>query len=456
MKIKLYNTFSGKKEDFNPIQSNRVSMYICGPTVYSSPHIGNARGPVIFDVLAKLLRMNYELTYVRNITDLDDKIYQAAKDEGTDINSITERYTDIYQEDMKALGVHKPDVEPRATDHVPQMIEMINKLLTTGNAYVREEHVLFSVDSFPDYGQLSNRQQEDLISGSRVEIATYKNNPNDFVLWKPSTPDLPGWESPWGFGRPGWHLECSTMAKSYLGETIDIHGGGSDLIFPHHENELAQSMCSHMGKNFCNYWVHHGLVDFKKTKMSKSEGNIMLIRDLLSISSGEVVRLALLSTQYRQLINWSEDLILESKKKLDRLYRALQSCPDDNFEGKPSEKVLQALCDDLNTPMALAELFKIAREINSTKDKGKLIVLASNLKASSELMGLLQSTPDQWFKSASNDSLAPEDIEDMIKQRELARSSKNFTEADEIRNRLLRSGVIIEDGSDGTRWRFLD
>ena len=456
MKIKLYNTFSGKKEDFNPIQSNRVSMYICGPTVYSSPHIGNARGPVIFDVLAKLLRMNYELTYVRNITDLDDKIYQAAKDEGTDINSITERYTDIYQEDMKALGVHKPDVEPRATDHVPQMIEMINKLLTTGNAYVREEHVLFSVDSFPDYGQLSNRQQEDLISGSRVEIATYKNNPNDFVLWKPSTSDLPGWESPWGFGRPGWHLECSTMAKSYLGETIDIHGGGSDLIFPHHENELAQSMCSHMGKNFCNYWVHHGLVDFKKTKMSKSEGNIMLIRDLLSNSSGEVVRLALLSTQYRQLINWSEDLILESKKKLDRLYRALQSCPDDNLEGKPSEKVLQALCDDLNTPMALAELFKIAREINSTKDKGKLIVLASNLKASSELMGLLQSTPDQWFKSASNDSLAPEDIEDMIKQRELARSSKNFTEADEIRNRLLRSGVIIEDGSDGTRWRFLD
>ena len=456
MKIKLYNTFSGKKEDFNPIQSNRVSMYICGPTVYSSPHIGNARGPVIFDVLAKLLRMNYELTYVRNITDLDDKIYQAAKDEGTDINSITERYTDIYQEDMKALGVHKPDVEPRATDHVPQMIEMINKLLTTGHAYVREEHVLFSVDSFPDYGQLSNRQQEDLISGSRVEIATYKNNPNDFVLWKPSTSDLPGWESPWGFGRPGWHLECSTMAKSYLGETIDIHGGGSDLIFPHHENELAQSMCSHMGKNFCNYWVHHGLVDFKKTKMSKSEGNILLIRDLLSISSGEVVRLALLSTKYRQLINWSEDLILESKKKLDRLYRALQSCPDDNLEGQPSEKVLQALCDDLNTPMALAELFKIAREINSTKDKGKLIVLASNLKASSELMGLLQSTPDQWFKSASNDSLAPEDIEDMIKQRELARSSKNFTEADEIRNRLLRSGVIIEDGSDGTRWRFLD
>ena len=456
MKIKLYNTFSGKKEEFNPIQPNRVSMYICGPTVYSSPHIGNARGPVIFDVLAKLLRMNYELTYVRNITDLDDKIYQAAKDEGTNINSITKRYTDIYQEDMKALGVHKPDVEPRATDHVPQMIEMINKLLTTGHAYVREEHVLFSVDSFPDYGQLSNRQQEDLISGSRVEIATYKNNPNDFVLWKPSTSDLPGWESPWGFGRPGWHLECSTMAKSYLGETIDIHGGGSDLIFPHHENELAQSMCSHMGKNFCNYWVHHGLVDFKKTKMSKSEGNILLIRDLLSISSGEVVRLALLSTKYRQLINWSEDLILESKKKLDRLYRALQSCPDDNLEGQPSEKVLQALCDDLNTPMALAELFKIAREINSTKDKGKLIVLASNLKASSELMGLLQSTPDQWFKSASNDSLAPEDIEDMIKQRELARSSKNFTEADEIRNRLLRSGVIIEDGFDGTRWRFLD
>ena len=456
MKIKLYNTFSGKKEDFNPIHSNRVSMYVCGPTVYSSPHIGNARGPVIFDVLAKLLRMNYELTYVRNITDLDDKIYQAAKDEETGIDTITQRYTDIYQEDIKALGVNEPDVEPRATDHVPQMIEMITKLLSASHAYVKDEHVLFSVDSFPDYGQLSNRKQEDLISGSRVEIATYKNNPNDFVLWKPSTSDLPGWDSPWGFGRPGWHLECSTMAKSYLGETIDIHGGGSDLIFPHHENELAQSMCSHLGKNFCNYWVHHGLVDFKKTKMSKSEGNILLVRDILSHSSGETIRLALLSTQYRQLINWSESLLSESKKKLDRLYRALESCPNDGLEGQPSEKVLRALCDDLNTPMALAELFKIAREINSTKDKGKLVVLASKLKASSNLLGLLQSTPDQWFKSPVNDSLPPKEIEVMIKQRELARSAKNFSEADEIRNKLLRSGVIIEDGPDGTQWKFLD
>ena len=456
MKIKLYNTFSGKKEDFNPIHSNRVSMYVCGPTVYSSPHIGNARGPVVFDVLAKLLRMNYELTYVRNITDLDDKIYQAAKDEETGIDTITQRYTDIYQEDIKALGVNEPDVEPRATDHVPQMIEMITKLLSASHAYVKDEHVLFSVDSFPDYGQLSNRKQEDLISGSRVEIATYKNNPNDFVLWKPSTSDLPGWDSPWGFGRPGWHLECSTMAKSYLGETIDIHGGGSDLIFPHHENELAQSMCSHLGKNFCNYWVHHGLVDFKKTKMSKSEGNILLVRDILSHSSGETIRLALLSTQYRQLINWSESLLSEAKKKLDRLYRALQSCPNDALEGQPSEKVLRALCDDLNTPMALAELFKIAREINSTKDKGKLVVLASKLKASSNLLGLLQSTPDQWFKSPVNDSLPPKEIEVMIKQRELARSAKNFSEADEIRNKLLRSGVIIEDGPDGTQWKFLD
>ena len=456
MKIKLYNTFSGKKEGFNPIHSNRVSMYVCGPTVYSSPHIGNARGPVVFDVLAKLLRMNYELTYVRNITDLDDKIYQAAKDEETGIDTITQRYTDIYQEDIKALGVNEPDVEPRATDHVPQMIEMITKLLSASHAYVKDEHVLFSVDSFPDYGQLSNRKQEDLISGSRVEIATYKNNPNDFVLWKPSTSDLPGWDSPWGFGRPGWHLECSTMAKNYLGETIDIHGGGSDLIFPHHENELAQSMCSHLGKNFCNYWVHHGLVDFKKTKMSKSEGNILLVRDILSHSSGETIRLALLSTQYRQLINWSESLLSESKKKLDRLYRALESCPNDGLEGQPSEKVLRALCDDLNTPMALAELFKIAREINSTKDKGKLVVLASKLKASSNLLGLLQSTPDQWFKSPVNDSLPPKEIEVMIKQRELARSAKNFSEADEIRNKLLRSGVIIEDGPDGTQWKFLD
>ena len=456
MKIKLYNTFSGKKEDFRPIDANRVSMYVCGPTVYSSPHIGNARGPVIFDVLAKLLRMNYELTYVRNITDLDDKIYQAAEEEETGIDNITQRYTDIYQEDIKSLGVQEPDIEPRATAHVAQMIDMITKLLSTEHAYIKDEHVLFSVDSFPAYGQLSNRKQEDLISGSRVEIATYKNNPNDFVLWKPSTSDLPGWESPWGFGRPGWHLECSTMAKSYLGETIDIHGGGSDLIFPHHENELAQSICSHSGKNFCNYWVHHGLVDFKKTKMSKSEGNILLVRDLLRHSSGETIRLALLSTQYRQLINWSNDLLLESKKKMDRLYRALQSCPRDDFEGRPSEKVLQALCDDLNTPMALAELFKIAKEINSTKDKEKLVVLSSNLKASSNLLGLLQSTPDQWFKSGNSDSLSSREIEAMIKQRELARASKNFTEADKIRNQLLSSGVTIEDGPDGTEWKFLD
>ena len=456
MKIKLYNTFSAKKEDFRPIDANRVSMYVCGPTVYSSPHIGNARGPVIFDVLAKLLRMNYELTYVRNITDLDDKIYQAAKDEETGIDFITQRYTDIYQEDIKALGVHEPDVEPRATAHVSQMIEMIIKLISTENAYVKDEHVLFSVDSFPQYGQLSNRKQEDLISGSRVEIASYKKNPNDFVLWKPSTPDLPGWESPWGVGRPGWHLECSTMAKSYLGETIDIHGGGSDLIFPHHENELAQSKCSHLGKNFCNYWVHHGLVDFKKTKMSKSEGNILLVRDLLKHTSGETIRLALLSTQYRQLINWSDDLVSESKKKLDRLYRALQSCPNNDLDAQPSEKVLKALCDDLNTPMALAELFKITKEINSTKDKEKLIVLASNLKASGNLLGLLQSTPDQWFKSGDNDSLSPKEIEAMIQQRELARASKNFNEADEIRNKLLLAGVMIEDGPDGTQWKFLD
>jgi len=456
MKIKLYNTFSGKKEDFKPIDANRVSMYVCGPTVYSSPHIGNARGPVIFDVLAKLLRMNYELTYVRNITDLDDKIYQAAKDEETSIDFITQRYTDIYQEDIKALGVNEPDVEPRATAHVPQMIEMIIKLISTEHAYVKDEHVLFSVDSFPEYGQLSNRKQEDLISGSRVEIASYKKNPNDFVLWKPSTSDLPGWESPWGVGRPGWHLECSTMAKSYLGETIDIHGGGSDLIFPHHENELAQSKCSHLGKNFCNYWVHHGLVDFKKIKMSKSEGNILLVRDLLKHTSGETIRLALLSTQYRQLINWSDDLVSESKKKLDRLYRALQSCPDNDLEAQPSEKVLKALCDDLNTPMALAELFKITKEINSTKDKEKLIVLASNLKASGNLLGLLKSTPDQWFKSGDNDSLSLKEIEAMIQQRELARASKNFNEADEIRNKLLLAGVIIEDGSEGTQWKFLD
>ena len=456
MAIKLYNTLSRNKEAFSPLNPSHVSMYVCGPTVYSCPHIGNARGPVIFDVLANLLRLDYKLTYVRNVTDLDDKIYQAAKEESAEIKTITERYTKIYHEDIQALGVTEPDIEPKATDHIPQMIVMIEKLLQGGFAYENEGHVLFRIDSFSGYGQLSNRQQEDMITSSRVEIATYKENQNDFVLWKPSTADLPGWDSPWGFGRPGWHLECSSMVESYLGKSIDIHGGGGDLIFPHHENEMAQSTCAHNGQKFCNYWIHHGLVNFKHAKMSKSEGNILLVRKLLENTPGEVIRLALITTHYRQPISWDDDVLNESKKKLDRLYGALRSVTDQIEEGEPSEKVIEALSDDLNTPKALAELFNIAKAINSTKDKGEAISLSASLKSSAKLMGLLQADPDEWFKTSHKDSLTAEEIETLIKQREAARSSSNFVEADEIRDRLLSLGVVIEDGDEGTRWKYLD
>ena len=455
MNIKLYNTLAGKKQNFIPINPNRVTMYICGPTVYSYPHIGNARGPVIFDILAGLLRREYELIYVRNITDLDDKIYEAAKSEQSDVSEITERYTKIYHQDISALGVKDPDIEPRATDHIKEMIEMIEGLLAKGYAYENEGHVLFSVDSYSDYGSLSNRQHEDQIAGARVAIAAYKKNPRDFVLWKPSTPDLPGWESPWGVGRPGWHLECSTMAKKYLGETLDIHGGGSDLIFPHHENECAQSICIHKGQPFANFWVHHGMIDFNDTKMSKSEGNLLLIKDLLEEIPGEVVRMALISTHYRKPINWSNDLIKDSKKKLDRLYGAIRKI-DIFHNTEPSNEVLLALADDLNTPKALSALFNIVKLINNSEDPVERDKYASTLMASASLLGLMTMSADEWFKTSPKGVLTREEIEHLITQRERARKSKNFSESDRIRNDLLQKGVVIEDGPDGTEWRYQD
>jgi len=455
MNIKLYNTLAGKKQNFIPINSNRVTMYICGPTVYSYPHIGNARGPVIFDILAGLLKREHQLIYVRNITDLDDKIYDAAKSEQSDVSEITERYTNIYHQDISALGVKDPDIEPKATDHIKEMIEMIEDLLAKGHAYESEGHVLFSVESYSGYGSLSNRQHEDQIAGSRVAIAAYKKNPRDFVLWKPSPPDLPGWESPWGVGRPGWHLECSTMAKKYLGETLDIHGGGSDLIFPHHENECAQSICSHKGKPFANFWVHHGMIDFNDTKMSKSEGNLLLIRDLLEEIPGEVVRMALISTHYRKPINWSNDLVKDSKKKLDRLYGAIRKV--DIFQDtEPANEVLSALADDLNTPKALSALFNIVKLINNSEDPMERDKYASTLIASASLLGLMALSADEWFKTTPNEALTREEIEHLITQRERARKSKNFSESDRIRNNLLQKGVVIEDGPDGTEWRYQD
>ena len=455
MNIKLYNTKTGKKEELKPVTQGKVTMYVCGPTVYSYPHIGNARGPVLFDVLANLIRINHELTYVRNITDLEDKIYQAADEEGCDISEITEKYTEAYHQDIKALGVSNPDIEPKATEHIDGMIEMIQTLIEKGHAYENDKHVLFAVNSYSGYGQLSNRDQEDQIAGSRIEVASYKKNPNDFILWKPSSKDIPGWSSPWGRGRPGWHLECSTMAKKYLGEIIDIHGGGSDLIFPHHENESAQSICSHSSKSFSNHWVHHAMVDFKNTKMSKSEGNLLLIRDLLSITSGEVIRMALLSSHYRKPINWTDDLLIDSRKKLDRLYGALRSIHSFS-EVEPSSAVLDALRDDLNTPRALSELFSITKSINSTEDEADRKKMASILKASASLLGLLSNNAEEWFKTSQTKTISSEQIDQLISDRELARSQKDYKKADEIRETLLESGIIIEDGPKGVFWRSID
>ena len=455
MNIKLYNTKTGKKEELKPVIEGKVTMYVCGPTVYSYPHIGNARGPVLFDVLANLIRINNKLTYVRNITDLDDKIYKAADEEGCNISEITEKYAEVYHQDMKSLGVKHPDIEPKATEHIDGMIEMVQSLIEKGHAYENQNHVLFAVNSYPNYGQLSNRDYEDQIAGSRIEVANYKKNPNDFILWKPSADDVPGWDSPWGRGRPGWHLECSTMAKKYLGKTIDIHGGGSDLIFPHHENESAQSICTHSGKTFSNLWVHHAMIDFKNIKMSKSEGNLLLIRDLLKLTSGEVIRMALISSHYRKPINWTDDLIIDSRKKLDRLYGALRSI-DLLSEVEPSSIVLDALRDDLNMPKALSELFSIAKSINSSEDEKDRQRMASILKSSASLLGLLSSNAEDWFKTPKEKTISPETIDQLICDRELARDQKDYKKADEIRESLLESGVVIEDGPKGVLWRYND
>ena len=450
MKIKLYNSNTKRKELFVPIDPKEVTMYVCGPTVYSFPHIGNARGPVVFDVLAKLLRREFKLKYVRNITDLDDNIYKAAKEENIDISEITKRYTNIYQEDMLTLGVESPDIEPLATDHIPEMVEMINVLIDKGHAYENQGHVFFDVDSYSDYGFLSNRLDEEQISGVRVKPSEIKKNQRDFVLWKPSTGSIPGWESPWGFGRPGWHLECSAMAKKYLGKTLDIHGGGSDLLFPHHENECAQSICSHSGQPLSNYWIHNGMIDFDNVKMSKSEGNLLLIRDLVNEVKPEVIRMAFLTTHYRKPINWNDALIKDSEKKLDRLYGSVRNLGKIS-PGKPAEDVLNAISDDINTPKALSELFVIVKKINNAKSDDEANELASILIGSSNLLGLMKEDSEQWFGSGSDvdESL----INQLIVDREEARSNKDYDKADQIREQIESLGISIEDSASGTQWK---
>ena len=456
MTINLHDTLRAKKVAFEPLEPGKVTMYLCGPTVYNYAHIGNARPAVVFDLLARLLRREYKLTFARNITDVDDKINAAALETGKPIDEITERFIKAYNDDMAVLGVLPPDIEPRATRHIDEMIEMIAELVDKGFAYEADGHVLFDVDSNENYGQLSKRNLREMIAGSRVEVAPYKRAAHDFVLWKPSTPELPGWDSPWGRGRPGWHIECSAMAGKHLGRTIDIHAGGQDLIFPHHENELAQSSCAHDGDPFARYWLHNGFLSIEQEKMSKSIGNVLLVHDLIKTIPGEVIRLALLSAHYRQPLDWSGETIDSARKMLDRLYGAIRGIDvsaDERSTSEPPAAVLAALEDDLNTPKAMAEIFNLARTLNKAGDEAERSQLAREILAAGDLVGLLQSDPEEWFAGSDDGALSASDIEALIARRNKARAEKDFSAADAIRDELAEKGVSIEDGPDGTRWR---
>jgi cysteinyl-tRNA synthetase len=433
--IRLHDTMAREKRVFTPADPERVTMYVCGPTVYNRAHIGNARPAVVFDVLARLLRHAFgegHVVYARNVTDVDDKIIEAARAEGVDPSAITRRYEDFYLADMGALGVRPPDLAPRATENVAAMVAMIATLVEAGFAYEADGHVLFHVPSDPGYGALGRRDRDAMIAGARVEIASYKKDPADFVLWKPSARGMIGWESPLGRGRPGWHIECSAMIAKHLGDTIDIHGGGLDLIFPHHENEIAQSRCAHRGAPLARYWLHNGFLSMAgAAKMSKSLGNVVTVGELLDQGHrGEVIRMALLSAHYRQPLEWSQQLIVQSKATLDRLYRIA----GDAGPGEVDGAVLEALADDLNTPLALSRLAAVADP--------------ANLRASAALLGLLSETQEGWFQGEGDSR-----IDALVAARAEAKKNRDFAEADRIRAELAAEGILLEDGPQGTTWR---
>ena len=455
MSLHLYNNLTRQLEPFVPLDPSCPTMYVCGPTVYNYVHIGNARPYVVFGVLAALLRRRHgALRYARNITDVDDKINAAARDIGAPISVITDRFAAAYREDMATLGVAAPDIEPAATAHIPQIIAMIERLIASGHAYAAESHVLFSVASFAGYGKLSRRDPEDMLAGARVEVAPYKRDPGDFVLWKPSTDDLPGWDSPWGRGRPGWHIECSAMAEAHLGETIDIHAGGVDLQFPHHENEIAQSECAHGGRVFARYWLHNGMLNFGGAKMSKSIGNIEKIHDLVRRHPPEALRLALLSAHYRQPLEWSDAVIEQSLRTLDRLYGTLRDLVDVDAEAIIPASIDAALDDDLNTPQALAEIARIggeARRAESTVDKARL---KSELLGAGLALGLLQQTPAAWFaRGVEQNSDDDARIQALIDERATAKKNRDFARSDAIRDQLASEGILLEDTAQGVRWK---
>ena len=453
MPLQLFNTLTRSVQPFAPLDPASPTMYVCGPTVYNYVHIGNARGPVVFGVLAQLLRRRYGgLRYARNITDVDDKINAAAAEQGVPISAITDKFAAAYRADMAALGVVPPDIEPEATAHIPQIIAMIERLIAAGHAYAADGHVLFSVGSFARYGQLSRRDPDELLAGARVDVAPYKRDAGDFVLWKPSSDELPGWDSPWGRGRPGWHIECSAMAAAHLGTTIDIHAGGVDLQFPHHENEVAQSECAHGGATFARFWLHNGMLNFGGAKMSKSLGNIEKVHDLLQQHPPEALRYALLSAHYRQPLDWSEALVEQSKNTLDRLYGTLRDLGDVDAAGMTPQVVEDALDDDLNTPQALAEVARIAAEARKAASEADRQRLKRELLGAGRVLGLLQQDPAEWFgRGASSDDDAR--IQALIDERAAAKKARDFARSDAIRDQLGAEGILLEDTPQGVRWK---
>jgi cysteinyl-tRNA synthetase len=447
MTLHVYNSMARRKEKFEPLDPAHVKMYVCGPTVYDDAHIGNARPVVVFDVLARLLRRLYpKVSYARNITDIDDKIIARAAERGVHIDVVTEETIAKYRADMAAVGALAPDFEPRCTRSIPGMVAMMETLVAKGHAYAAEGHVLFAVASDPDYGKLSGRSRDEQVAGARVEVAPFKRDPADFVLWKPSTPEQPGWDSPWGRGRPGWHIECSAMAKDVLGITIDIHGGGQDLVFPHHENEIAQSECAHGGVQFSKYWMHNGFVVVNGEKMSKSLGNFFTVRDLVDRAPGEAVRLLLLKTHYRAPLDFTDAGLVEAKADLDYFYNALRNAADVVPSGAKAEAVAAALSDDLNTAKAISEMHELARALNATRSADAKAALLD----AGALLGLLQGDAEAWFKRGADDTAW---IEDAIAARLAARKAKNFAEADRIRDDLKAKGIVLEDGPKGTSWK---
>ena len=452
MPLQIYDTFSNEKKLFEPIDSSNVRMYVCGPTVYDFPHVGNARPVIVFDLLFRLLRRIYgidNVTYVRNITDVDDKIINAARENNEDIKSLTERTIKFFHDDASYIGALEPTFEPKATDHINDMIDIISCLIDKDYAYVAEDNVLFSANKFSKYGQLSGKNLDDMIAGSRVEVESFKRSSSDFVLWKPSKSSEPGWESPWGKGRPGWHIECSAMSEKLLGKNFDIHGGGQDLIFPHHENEIAQSECANNEK-FANYWLHNGFVNVEGNKMSKSEGNFVTVNQLKQKYQGEVIRLAMISTHYRQPLNWTENNLIECKKTLDKWYQLIS---ENNFSfdnEKISSEVINALEDDLNTPKAISILHKLYKDCKSN-DKNTVETFLS----SANFLGILIHTSSEWLSWGKEKlNLDEKQIELLISERMSARDDGNFEKADKIRNNLEQKGILLEDNEGKTTWRF--